>query len=122
MLEFTFSSQNKDDNYTRLSFSRKFLSFKAVRVKERDERKENMLMKNIHEFADSGTQEKQRGFTTIFFRRNNSDKGLLNLFAVKNVNFVFVRLKSKFFLLVLYIFKIYCRKIQKDISATVQTK
>jgi hypothetical protein len=29
-------------------------------VKERDERKENMLMKNIHEFADSGTQEKQR--------------------------------------------------------------
>jgi hypothetical protein len=35
-------------------------------VKERDERKENMLMKNIHEFADSGTQEKLRGLTTNF--------------------------------------------------------
>jgi hypothetical protein len=44
-------------------------------VKERDERKENMLMKNIHEFADSGTQEKQRGLTTTFPVWKNPDKG-----------------------------------------------
>jgi hypothetical protein len=43
-------------------------------VKERDERKENMLMKNIHEFADSGTQEKQRGLTANFLVWKNSHK------------------------------------------------
>ncbi len=56
------NSRRSDDDilnprcaHTILDFPAFFL-LQAVRVKERDERNENMLMKNIHEFAEPNSQ------------------------------------------------------------------
>ncbi len=65
-------------------------------MKERDERKENMLMKNIHEFADSGTQE-NRGALQQILSSEKFRQGFIKFLFCEKCEFCFCEIKKQVF-------------------------